>query len=125
MAKAKLVWTNATQMQRNLDAYRDKAKYAIRQVANYWQPVIEAYAKENATWIDRTSNARQSLHSFVDELANDTVALYLAHGRPYGIWLEVKGEHPEVANAGKYAIILPTLEAHYEPIRKMLKEIFS
>lgn len=103
---------------RNMFLYGQRAKNAVKSVANYWAPIVEAYAKQEAGWTDRTANARQTLHAHVEELANDTVALYLSHGVDYGLWLEI-------ANSGKYAIILPALEAHYDPIMKMLKEIFS
>ncbi len=103
---------------RNMGLYGQRAKNAAKSVANYWAPIVEAYAKENANWTDQTANARQTLHAFVDDAANDAVAIYLSHGMDYGLWLEI-------ANSGKYAIILPALEAHYDPIIKMLREIFS
>lgn len=120
------------QLIRNMDAYADAVLRAVRKVAEYFAPIIEAHAKEHAPWTDRTANARQSLHSFVEELAQDVVALYLSHGMEYGYWLEVKNPEQavnlpgvEVEMAGRYAIILPTLEEHYEPIMKMLQDIFK
>lgn len=118
MADSEVRWEGADEMMRRLADYRDSVRYAVRQVAEYWKPVLETYAKENAPWEDRTANARQTLHAFVEDLSNDTVALYLAHGMDYGIWLEV-------ANGGKYAIIWDTLSAHFEAITRMLKGIFG
>ena len=111
-------WSNTRDVREGMERYRKDVKRAIRQVAEYWKPVIETYAREHAQWTDRTGNARRGLHSFVEELSEDTVALYLAHGMDYGLHLELK-------YAGKYAIILPALEAHYGEIGRMLKGIFG
>lgn len=111
-------WTGLEEMKRHMDAYADKVLEAVHAVASYWQPVIESYAKDHANWTDRTGNARQSLHSFVQDVSNDAVELYLSHGRDYGIWLEVRW-------SGKYAIIWPTLSAHLPQIHAMLEGIFN
>lgn len=103
---------------RNMAAYAERAHYAVKRVAEYFRPVVEAYAKENAPWVDRTGNARQALHSFVEELAGDIVRLYIAHGVSYGLWLEIR-------NSGRYAVLWDTLMAHVDAINAMLKEIFS
>ncbi len=115
---ANMEWTGVEQMVARMQVYADKVQSAVLSVATYFQPVIEAYAKQNASWEDQTGNARQTLHSFVKELSKDTVELYLAHGVDYGIYLEV-------AHAGKYAIIYPTLQAHLQDIANMLKGIFG
>ena len=98
--------------------YQQKVMEAIRRIQLYWAAVFEQYAKENAPWTDRTANARQSLHTFVEDLAADTVALYLSHGMEYGLYLETR-------YAGAYAIIWPTIEAHIGAVRKMLQEVFG
>jgi hypothetical protein len=118
-AKARIEWDGSEKkMQQSFGLYKDKVYWAMYQVALYWTPVIEDYAKTNARWIDRTSNARQGLHAFVDARDKTRVAIYLSHAMPYGIWLEIRWH-------GRYAIILPTLQHYYGPIRKMIKEIFS
>lgn len=105
-------------MLRAMEHYAQAVLRAVKAVADYWQPVMETYAKENAPWVDRTGNARQSLHSWVEELSGDIVALYLAHGVYYGIFLERK-------YAGRNAIIWPTIAEHLTPIEQMLKGIFK
>jgi hypothetical protein len=107
-----------SQLITGLTRFEHRVKNAIRQVATYWAGVFENYAKENARWKDQTANARQSLHAFVEELTNDTVALYIAHGVDYGIQLETK-------YAGRYAIIWETIETHLVQIRQMLQRIFG
>jgi hypothetical protein len=118
VSKARVTWEGEQDVLRRMSEYENKVYGAIREVADYFQPIIEAYAKQNASWTDRSGNARQALHSFVEDVSKEAVALYIAHGMDYGIWLEVRW-------AGKYAILLPTLEAHYGEIGKMLKGIFG
>lgn len=115
---AKMEWSGVDDMIRRMQEYANKVQFALVQVANYWKAVFEAYAKENASWTDRTGNARQTLHGWVNELSNDTVELYLSHGVDYGLFLETK-------YAGKYSIVWPTIEAHLEAVRKMLQGIFG
>jgi len=98
--------------------YEAKVYEAIQAVADHFAAQFETYAKDNATWTDQTGNARQTLRGFKEELAKDVVAIYLAHGMDYGKFLEL-------ANQGRYAIILPTLQNHYAAINQMLREIFS
>ena len=64
---------------------------------------VEQYAKDNAKWDDRTGDARSGLTALGQQrLSTYTITLF--HTVDYGIWLEVRW-------AGKYAIILPTIQA--------------
>ena len=117
MMATRVTWRGDREVKARMNAYADRMRQAVLAVAEYWAPVLEAYAKEHAGWTDRTGNARQSLEGFVEELSRDTVAIFLTHGMEYGLFLETRFQ-------ARYAIILPTLEAHYEPIRRMLREIF-
>lgn len=56
--------------------------------------IVESEAKTNATWKDRTSHARQSIHSGVEGSGRE-LTLYLAHGMKYGRFLE-EGTAPHV-----------------------------
>lgn len=115
---SRMEWSGTGAMRQKILSYEDKVKSAIKAVANYWKAVFERYAKEEAVWTDRTANARQSLHAWVEETKDSTVHLYLSHGMEYGRFLE--GAH-----AGKFSIIWPTIEAHLTQIAKMLKGIFG
>lgn len=124
---ASMNWGQNT-IRKGMMTYKDKVRFALKQVAQYWGAVFERYAKEEAPWTDRTANARQSLHTWIEELADDTVSLYLSHGMEYGRFLETVGASSvgaETGGAGKYAIIWPTIEAHLDAIAKMLKGIFG
>lgn len=64
---------------------------------------VENYARSNAPWADRTGAARSGLTASVYEDAGEIV-LELAHSVDYGLWLELIQD-------GRFAIIMPTLEA--------------
>lgn len=64
---------------------------------------VEDYAQSNAPWEDRTGAAREGLTVTVDR-QGDEIVLELAHSVDYGQWLET-------IQAGRFAIIMPTLEA--------------
>lgn len=66
---------------------------------------ITAYMKANAPWADRTGAARENLYSVVQHAARESVSILLSHGSliPYGVYLEV-------LNAGRFAIIAPSVD---------------
>lgn len=121
---AKLEWRGTVDMGRNCTIYGNKVIQATVLVANYWAPVMETWAKQNAPWTDRTANARQSLHAWVEQLSKDTVAIYLSHGMYYGKYLEYRFRGYGTPH-GRYAIIWPTIQNHLAPIETMLKGIFG
>jgi len=118
MAGVRIEWSGTEEMLANMDEYGRRVKAALVKVAQYWEPIIESAAKENAPWTDRTANARQGLRAFHQELTEGSVALYLKQSVDYGVFLELK-------NSGRYAVIMPTLEAHYPRIKAMLDGIFA
>lgn len=66
------------------------------------------WCQENAVWTDRTGDARRTLHADVADSPGVATTITLAHGVPYGIWLEI-------ANQGRFAIIAPAID-HWAPI---------
>jgi len=121
-------WAGDDAMRQNMEEYERRVKAALVAVATYFAPVIESYAKENAPWTDRTALARGGLRGYTseapadgypaEELAAEVVAVYLSHQMDYGATLEL-------GHQGRYAIILPTLEAHEKQIKAMLDGIFK
>jgi hypothetical protein len=111
-------WQGTDDVRAGFDLFLKKCQTAAMRIAQYFQPLFEAYAQDNARWIDRTGNARQALYSFVQVMSVDVVRLYIAHGVEYGLWLEVRF-------AGKYAILWETVSAHIEEIKKLLKKVFG
>jgi hypothetical protein len=63
--------------------------------------------KQDAKWIDRTSNARNGLGARAVS-GGGRIAVVLYHSVPYGIWLEVRWD-------GKYAVIEPAI-ARFAPL---------
>jgi hypothetical protein len=92
----------------SLDKLMPTLNRNIYQVMRFHQPALEAKAKTEAKWVDRTGNARSSLNASVQVIGKHQYALVLAGGVKYQIWLEVRF-------AGKYAVIMPTIRA-YAPV---------
>lgn len=64
---------------------------------------MEAYAKSNRPWQDRTGKARQTLKGEKKNMGT-SVRCEISHGVDYGIYLEM-------CNERKYAILEPTVKA--------------
>lgn len=75
-------------------------------------PASEAYMRTTASWQDRTGNARAGLHATYSG-GHGTHTLTLAHGVPYGIWLEVR-------YAGRYAVIRRAVQAGAQDVFRLL-----
>lgn len=88
-----------------------------RTTMKYYEPQVENYAKLNAPWTDRTTNARNGLIARSGKMAN-THFITLAHQVPYGIWLEVRW-------SGKYAIIMPTIEEYGPKVMNTMQSILD
>lgn len=76
-------------------------------------PMAESYMRQNASWTDRTGNARNGLRARHEKEPYVQHELILYHTMPYGIWLEVRW-------SGRYAIIAPTLETMGPDVMKMV-----
>ena len=134
---ADMQWTGRDEVRRRIEAYGKECVRIARQFALSWAPRLEAHAKQNAVWTDRTANARQSLHAYLgddppekysaegaepyptpEQVAADVVTIFLSHGMEYGLALETK-------YSGRYAIIWPTIEALLPQMRREWETIFS
>lgn len=94
-----------------------KVQRAVVGATEYGATKGQGHAKTNAKWTDRTANARNGLRAFaVHEPGRSTIII--AHGVPYGIWLEVRF-------SGKYAIIGPTLIYTGDLTMRLLGNLFS
>lgn len=104
---------------RAVEQYGDRVFVAIRAVAGRTAQAMQDSARNDATWTDRTGNARSGLFSLVEEASREVVVLYLSHGHTieYGKFLEL-------AHGGKYAIIMPTIQKIMPQIVRDLKGIF-
>lgn len=112
------MWRGVETVQANMLTYATRVRLAVLAIADYLAPVLESYAKEHAPWTDRTGNARQGLQGFVEEVSQTIVDIYITHRMSYGIYLEV-------AHAGRFSVIWPTIQAHLPVVSEMLQQIFD
>lgn len=108
-------------LQTAIAQYGKRAIVAVRAVADYIAQKIQDDARRNAPWHDRTGNARSGLFAVTDAegAASDIVAIYLSHGHTV-----VYGKFLELSRAGKYAVILPTIERNLPELQRMLDSLF-
>lgn len=78
---------------------------------------MEAHAKANAPWIDRTGKARQTIKGG-GEWEGDKMRCYVSGNMSYSIWLEL-------ANQKRYAILNPTLNAMSNEIVQGMRNLLG
>lgn len=98
-----------------IEAYAEKIVRAVALVGEMLAPEIEAWAKANASWTDRTGEARAKLAA-ISQAAEDMVTVYLYHGSDHGKWLEI-------AHGAPYRIIMPALTAHFGRAMQLVAEV--
>ena len=81
-------------------------------------PKVQNYARANASWTDRTGNARQGLMGTYSKEGGSTHVITLTHSVPYGIWLEVRW-------AGRYGIINRTIQSEAPRIMRDLQGLMD
>lgn len=100
------------------EQYLARLQTAVAALGDYFASRIQTDMRQNAPWEDRTGNARSGLFSISERMAVDVVRIWLSHGHTvdYGKWLEL-------ANAGKYAIIVPTFQQYMPEIEQALQRL--
>ncbi len=111
----KFTMKNEAQLKNNFNKYGRKLTAVIRTILDSTFTEMVNYAKENAVWIDRTGDARNSITS-KDLSSGKVLRFYLTIGVDYGIWLEV-------ANGGKYQILRPTMTIYEPRIMKLFERV--
>ena len=104
-----------------IERYGDRVLTTVAAIAQYTATAMQNDAKANATWTDRTGNARTGLFGTSEaDFAEHVVTIYLSHGAviDYGVYLEL-------SNSGKWGVIMRTMQNHYEPLMQMLREAFA
>lgn len=86
-----------------LDSINDKVLEALQIISKSAAAEMEAYAKANAKWQDRTGNARQKLKGDAYWLNPKTLETVIMHQMDYGVWLEL-------AMGRKYAILEQSMQ---------------
>jgi len=93
----------------------------VAAIAQYTATQMQNDAKANAPWTDRTGNARTGIFGTSEaDFAEHVVTIYLSHGATidYGVFLELKA-------SARHAVIMKTMQSHYEPLMQMLREAFA
>ena len=120
--KAGIRWTvPPSELAVAIERYGDRVLTAVAAVAQYVATQMQNQAQADAPWTDRTGNARTGIFGTSEaDFSSRVVTIFLSHGATidYGIWLEL-------ANSGRYGVIMRTMQAHYEPLMQMLREAFA
>ena len=111
-------WSGDKLVVQRMSLYGVKVREAVKQVAEYWGPVLVAEVQRQGKWTDQTGNMRQSVNYTIRELSKDTVVLYIHYGVNYAIFVETMG-------AGKFATLWPVIEQHLPQVFAMLQGIFK
>lgn len=98
---ARIVWFNDT-LSPGMAGFVTALNKQFEDELDRFAELCQGYMQENASWEDRTGDAREGLVSEFYKTGNE-MGIVLAHTVDYGIWLEVRW-------SGRYAIIIPTLE---------------
>lgn len=100
--------SGASEITRNMDEWMKRRRAALKALGDAYASKMEAYAKPNAPWKDRTGFARKLLFGEAAEFVGDedTLKVRISHTMSYG-------EYLELANQGKYQILRPTRDKFY------------
>lgn len=118
MAQAGIVWQGGrrpSDLARAVEDYGRRIQAAVLAAAKVIADEAETLAKQNRPWRDQTREAREGLTGVAVEIAQAAVAIYLYHQAAHGKWLEI-------ARAGKYQVVLPTLESLYPRVFAAIHE---
>lgn len=102
---------------KNLDNLPFVIENAVLLVGERNAQAMQNYARKNASWTDRTGNARSGLFAIADRQPGK-VSIYLCHSMEYGLWLEI-------AHASRFEIIWPTILLALSRIKKDLTDVVS
>lgn len=95
------------------DYTQDKLKQACKETAQE----MEDYARENAPWRDRTGDARANLTGSWG-LNQYVYYIRLAHGVPYGVYLEMYHEK-------RFEVIAPTLRKYENRVWEIYRDLME
>jgi hypothetical protein len=114
----KFEWTKRPdEIRRGLAQLDRRTQLNLQAAFDYQAARSTAHMKTQAPWTDRTSAARNGLHAVANS-GPGYFELVLSHAVSYGIWLEV-------ANSGKYQIILPSLRAAMRELQGLIDGIWD
>ena len=115
MLKIKIELDRNEQFKRNVDHLDNRINHAIDAVFDYNAGYAEGWMRENAPWTDRTGAARSGLMA-ISSSHESVHELLMAYSVTYGIWLEI-------ANSGKYQVLIPAMRHVGQKILEDLKQV--
>ena len=99
------------------EAYARAIFQSGRHIAYEQAEAMEQYAKANAPWTDRTTDAREYLHATVEE-TGPIGTIVLSHGVDYGLWLEI-------AHQQRFGIIPETIHVYGPIVMRSLQNMIN
>lgn len=114
-----ITWvTGVSVIVKGTEQYGERLIIAVSALGDFFASKIQTHMRQSAPWEDRTGNARSGLFSITERAAKDVVTIWMSHGHTveYGKWLEL-------ANAGRYAVIMPTLQQFMPEIEQALQRL--
>lgn len=116
MGKSRITWDDRTLIN-SLRTFDLRADRAITAAIGFHATQAVAYARQNAPWTDRTTNARNGLFAQAQR-DYPKYAIVLAHSVPYGVWLEVRW-------AGRFQILRPTIDHEGPELMKTVSDMYA
>lgn len=92
---------------------KSKLRAGLGLLADTAAKQLEEDAKRNAPWVDRTSNARNSIQGSYGWRGNHLV-ITVSGNMEYSVWLELAREK-------RYAILVPTIQKNAPAIFKAFR----
>ncbi len=101
----------------NLKGCEDRVRAALHGLGMQTAAQMEAYAKQNAPWEDRSAHARQGLFGEVLE-EDGKLKIRIAHTMEYGVYLEL-------SRKGRRPILEPTAQKFAPEFYDAAKELLT
>ena len=99
---------------KQLDA---RTQAGLTVIGNTTASQMEAYAKSNHKWVNRTQSAENMLKG-ESKWEGTTLDISIKHGVEYGIWLEVR-----IAFQGRYKILEEARDSQVQTFQQMLMSL--
>jgi hypothetical protein len=116
MARVKIE-LDTKRLSRRTGEFPRQVKKAVEHTVDYGAAYGTGYIKAHAPWTDDTGAARSGLSATPIHHKNASEVL-LAYSVFYGIWLEI-------ANSGRYAILIPAMRIVGEKIMADIQTVLS
>lgn len=119
--KGGIKWKGLDELRTNISKMPNSTGRVLTAITQYHAASARSHMKANASWTDRTTNARNGLDAQAFGPAGRKFGEYgiVLYGQvEYQIYLETKFD-------GRYAIILPTLQLEGVAMMKTVADLFS